>query len=97
MKDFISTTDTNAGTKQSLQNRARRKRKGKRAVTSALPKRHDFRLETLESRLLLSANLIGVPDFIEQGPRITSYNVCYTKLLRKARPSSFVRRVRRAL
>jgi len=70
MKDFISTTDTNAGTKQSLQNRARRKRKGKRAVTSALPKRHDFRLETLESRLLLSANLIGVPDFIEQGPGI---------------------------
>jgi hypothetical protein len=54
--------------KFSFSDRLRRNRHSNRIRTKALPKRQDFLLEPLESRLLLSVTLVGVPDWQEQGP-----------------------------
>src|SRR6266540_5995296 len=52
----------------SFSDRPRRNRHSKKTCIKALPKRQDFSLEPLESRLLLSADLLGVPDWVDQGP-----------------------------
>src|ERR1700745_3897304 len=46
----------------------RRDQRSNRIRTEALPKRQDFVLEPLESRLLLSVGLVGVPNWTDQGP-----------------------------
>src|SRR5262245_25144458 len=47
---------------------SRRDRRSNRIGAGALPKRQDFSLESLESRLLLSVDLIGVPGWAPEGP-----------------------------
>ena len=54
--------------KLSSSDRSRKNRYSKKIPTQALPKRQDFTLEPLESRLLLSVELVGVPDWVDQGP-----------------------------
>src|SRR5262249_4639355 len=49
-------------------NRLRRNRHLKKIPSKALPKRQDFLLEPLETRLLLSADLLGVPNWHFEGP-----------------------------
>src|SRR5262249_41349509 len=46
----------------------RRRNRHSNERPKVLPKRQDFALEPLESRLLLSANLVGVPDWSALGP-----------------------------
>src|SRR5262245_6108321 len=46
----------------------RRDQRSNRIRAEALPKRQDFVLEPLESRLLLSAELVGIPDWVAEGP-----------------------------
>ncbi len=59
MNGLLQTTRANF----SFSDRRRRNRPPK-----PLPRRQSFLLEALESRLLLSADLVGVPTWIDQGP-----------------------------
>ena len=56
-----------AGSKLHSSNVLRNRRSRHRHAT-ALPKRADLLLEPLESRLLLSVGLIGVPNWVAEGP-----------------------------
>src|SRR6476659_938091 len=66
----ISTTFSSSNKHRSgwISNRHRAKR---------LPKQKDFQLEPLESRLLLSVGVVGVPDWVAEGPgpQISAGNV----------------------
>jgi hypothetical protein len=64
MNGLLKTTRTNL----SFSDRLRRNRHSDRIPTKALPKRESFLFEPLESRLLLSVTLAGVPDWVDQGP-----------------------------
>ncbi len=64
MNRLLKTIRTNL----SFSDRLRRNRHSKQRLPKPLPKRQDFSLESLESRLLLSVDLVGVPDWTFQGP-----------------------------
>lgn len=54
-----------------IYNFSRRFQATKRKWSKPLPRRQKLFLEPLESRLLLSADLVGVPDLVDQGPAIS--------------------------
>jgi hypothetical protein len=67
MNGLLKTTRANFP----FSDRLRRNRHSKQILPKSLPKRQDFSLEPLESRLLLSVGLVGVPDWVEQGPAVS--------------------------
>jgi hypothetical protein len=66
MNRLLKTMRTNL----SFSDRLRRDRHSKQRLPKSLPKRQDFSLEPLESRLLLSIDLVGAATYVEQGPGI---------------------------